>query len=277
MKNFILVCFCFILLISNSNISINAENVTQTPNDITPTFNQIQGNTDNLYVQIYNTWANLNIQYNNGEISLEQLQKELNLHVIPYIDTEEDIINLENSEREYRSTRYIPGEWSSQHSREIALCSFHPISCNTAYKLSNTASISAADRYKDYTLWQGNGDAYRHAYWSALMTKHISRDFAYDMGLAHEGLTRNYTFSSQNSDKKMDISNNYYGRKKGTSLKGYSDSYIGKNIADNVSNGNLKRIRLYSSGGSTCDKVYQGICTNEVGYYHKTSNGGRYY
>lgn len=67
----------------------------------------------------------------------------------------------------------------------------------------------------------------------------------------------------------MDISNNYYGRKKGSSLKNYNNSYIGTSIANNISNGNLKRIRLYSK--SICQE-YQGLCTKYIGYYHKTSN-----
>lgn len=125
-----------------------------------------------------------------------------------------------------------------------------------------------------YTLWQGNGDAYRHAYWSALMTKKIDRDFAYDVGLAHEGLKSGYNFDKQNADTKMDISNNYSGRKIGTSNSSKSDSTISSVVKSNCSNGKLKRIRTYTSSAAKNDKIINGVMTNYVGYYVATTSGG---
>ncbi len=76
-------------------------------------------------------------------------------------------------------------------------------------------------------------------------------------------------FLSNDEDVKMDISNNYYGRKKGTELKYYSDSYIGTNIVNNVSNGNLKRIRTYTSKRCTSNNKGDDVCTKYVGYMLK--------
>jgi len=110
------------------------------------------------------------------------------------------------------------------------------------------------------------------------MTYHISRDFAYDVGLAHEGLKRDYNFNKQDDDVKMDISNNYSGRKIGsaTKTKKNVDSAIAKTVMNNVCSGKLKRIRTYTSKkkGKKIRKI-AGVNTIWTGYYVKTTNGGK--
>lgn len=157
---------------------------------------------------------------------------------------------------------------------EIALYASNPDKAYAAKICANKAETFAANRYKKYTLYQGNGDACRHAYWSALMTKDIDRDFAYDVGLAHEGLTRNYSFSGLDADSKMDVSNNYSGRKLGSSMSTATDNQLAYAVVDNVNCGNLKRIRTYTSKSSENDKTIDNVMTKYVGYYVVTSSGG---
>ncbi len=157
---------------------------------------------------------------------------------------------------------------------EIWLFTTHPIKSAEAKSLAETASAKTQELYKAYTRWQGNGDAFRHAYWSALMTKHIDRDYAYDAGLAHEGLERGYSFSAQSDDVKMDISNNYAGRILGDDNSSLSDTKLANLIRDEVSAGNLERIRTYTSNSSLMDCKLNGVMTKYVGYYVPTSDGG---
>lgn len=263
------------LFISRINLPLHAEETIY--DDITPSFNLISNSDDNLYVKIYNAWAQQYADYFNGTINLNELQENLNEKVAPYIDTPEEYERFENSEKSFKNSKSYSyyEDWFHQTTTEISLCTFNANKCTKAYKLSKQAAEHAQSRYSDYTLWQGNGDAFRHAYWSALMTKYIDRDFAYEMGLAHEGLKKGYDWDSLNSDTKMDVSNNYYGRKRATALDGYTDTKIANNIAYHVTEGDLKRIRLYTSQQKYCDSVYQGVCTNYVGYYKPTSDGGR--
>lgn len=157
---------------------------------------------------------------------------------------------------------------------EILLCANHPFKCTTANSLGKQASEKTQSLYNNYVLWQGNGDAFRHAYWSALMAMHIDRDFAYDAGLAHEGLKRDYNFELQGDDTKMDISNNFSGRVLGDNNKSKSDDQIANMIKNEVTNGNLKRIRSYTSIPSYVDCYIDGVPTKYEGYYVPTSGGG---
>lgn len=168
----------------------------------------------------------------------------------------------------------IYDELRSLTQQELSLYASHPAEAIKVQAAANEAEQSTAKCWSAYTRWQGNGDAYRHAYWSALMTRRISRDFAYDAGLAHEGLARGYNFSSLSADTKMDVQNNYFGRIIGTDLSGQSDFNVQCAINDNVRGGNLKRIRTYTSSSSKCDKVIAGVKTKYVGYYVVTNSGG---
>lgn len=164
-------------------------------------------------------------------------------------------------------------------SAEMDLYSSHPIKAAKAKKAADAATKKTNTLYKPYCTYQGNGDAFRHAYWSALMTKKIDRAFAYDAGLAHEGLTEDYDFDKQSEDHKMDISNNYSGRKLGTKYSDLSDAKLADKVKDYCSNGNLKRIRTYTSQSPKKNKkveVFDGINTLYVGYYVETTDGGLY-
>lgn len=157
---------------------------------------------------------------------------------------------------------------------EILLYASHPSEAAAVKICAGKAESFAAEHYKKYTLQQGNGDACRHAYWSALMTRDISKSFAYDVGLAHEGLKRGYSFSALNADAKMDVSNNYFGRTLGSSMKGSTDIQLAYAVVDNVNGGKLKRIRTYTSKSSENDRKIDGVMTKYVGYYVATTSGG---
>ncbi len=262
-------------------ISVNA----QTSNDNAQT--EVAKN-DNLFNYLGDKVTSAMDNYNAGEITEEEysnIMEEIKI----FLDNEDNYKKMKDDEEAIKSNVACPygsscttggGDqetylyFSKATGEEIWLCAQHPFKCNTANKLAQQASEKTKSIYDQYVQWQGNGDAFRHAYWSALMTKHIDRDFAYDAGLAHEGLKRGYNFDSQGDDNKMDISNNYSGRILGDNNKSKSDDQIANIIKNEVIKGNLKRIRTYTSVPSYVDCYIDGVPTKYVGYYEPTSDGG---
>ena len=182
-------------------------------------------------------------------------------------------VSVENGEKRANAYSYYD-TLDALKTEEIKLYAAHPIKAAKAKACASTAESKTGEYWANYTAWQGNGDAFRHAAWSALMTKNIDRTFAYKAGLAHEGLDTNYNWDKQNYDTKMDISNNYAGRDIGDSNSSDSDKELLKKVKEQTKNGNLKRIRMYTSSNNKNDRTIDGVMTNYVGYYVPTSNGG---
>lgn len=159
-------------------------------------------------------------------------------------------------------------------SEEVSLFLKHPQYAAKAKECADDALEKANELYKSYVLYMGNGDAFRHAYWSALMTKKTSRDFAYKAGLAHEGLTPDYKWNKRTDDQKMDISNNYSGRIVGDSMKNSKDKKICKRLKDDCTNGKLKRILQYVGKKQKGAYVQGGVWVKKVPYYKPTNDGG---
>lgn len=248
----------------------------------------VKNDTKNMFNNLGDKVASAMDDYNAGKISEEEYSNIMG-EIKILLDDEENYKKMKEDEEAVKSNVACPygsscttggGDqeeylyFNRATGEEIWLCANHPFKCNTANKLATQASEKTKSIYDQYVLWQGNGDAFRHAYWSALMTKHIDRDFAYDAGLAHEGLKRGYDFDSQGADNKMDISNNYSGRILGDDNKSKSDDQIANIIKNGVIKGNLKRIRTYTSVPSYVDCYIAGVPTKYVGYYEPTSDGG---
>lgn len=156
-------------------------------------------------------------------------------------------------------------------SEELKLYSAHPIKAAKAKECADKAVESTNDKYKKCVRWQGNGDAYRHAYWSALMTRNIDKDFAWRVGLAHENLSTTYDFDKQDDDTKMDIKNNYAGRQLASSQSSKGLAWV---VTNACSLGRLRRIRVYSSKKTSNSQKIDGVWMKFVGYYVATSDGG---
>ncbi len=157
---------------------------------------------------------------------------------------------------------------------EIELYAKHPIEAYKAKQCAIQARKAAKKYFEEYTLEQGNGDAFRHAYWSALMAKKIGVDFAYQAGLAHEGVKVGYQFSKLSDDSKMDISNNFRGRKYGKKYANKSDKYLLRVVKKACVKGRLKRIRMKTYGNAWSDRTIAGVKTSYKGYYIKSNSEG---
>ncbi|MFV0385642.1 DUF6973 domain-containing protein [Paracoccus sp. (in: a-proteobacteria)] len=80
----------------------------------------------------------------------------------------------------------------------------------------------------------GHNDAFRHAYWNALMTKNFGEEFAAAYGTTHEGIPGNPADSET-----MDLYNNEVGRRIATENPDASDEELAQLIYEAVENGEM--------------------------------------
>ncbi|MEK5521243.1 DUF6973 domain-containing protein [Heyndrickxia sp. FSL W8-0423] len=272
-KNSIFAIFTLILVISLSFSTQSFANTDVSEND------EDKGETSEFYLKIRGELQKYLRELEDEIITEEEFEQKVKENITPQLQTEKDedmLIESESKSKEIQPLgldKFYDFGAFGYKATEIALFAKHPIKASKAKKLAEQALDSAKYRYKDYTLWQGNGDAYRHAFWSALMTVHIDRDFAYEAGYAHEGYKPGASIKSL--DVKMDILNNYSGRKDGTYGEGkkYSDKQLAEYILDTVSAGKKVRIRTYTSGKA--DDYLDGVPTKYTGKYVPTTDGGR--
>ena len=107
---------------------------------------------------------------------------------------------------------------------ELIIAAAYPSQALTASSDAKTAETTASSLYQAYTLYQGNGDAFRHAYWNSLMAKSIGVSLATAFANAHESETPN------GIDKTMDLNNNNTGR----NVTYYNPSYNPTQLKDTV-------------------------------------------
>ncbi|MFN3366738.1 MAG: DUF6973 domain-containing protein [Exiguobacterium mexicanum] len=103
------------------------------------------------------------------------------------------------------------------NSQEVKLCAFNPIDCSKA-KANASSAGAKSEEYYSVGLYNGNGDAFRHAYWNVLMVSSIGSEMAYKFANAHE-----YGDDDQPAlEQDMDLHNNRVGR----SLKGSTATQV---------------------------------------------------
>lgn len=103
----------------------------------------------------------------------------------------------------------IPG-WDNLNSAEKDLAKKHPIEF-TSYALTAVAAGNLAEAYYgESQLYQGNGDAFRHSYWNAILVQELGNDPLHGTQRARTWTTAHEATSSGN-DKEMDLFNNEVG------------------------------------------------------------------
>lgn len=158
---------------------------------------------------------------------------------------------------------YLPKQYTDLNSAEKALVKKYPGAAIRVYEASKEALSESIRRFTKSTLIDGNGDAFRHAYWNALMTKKLSFtgryvSVAHGSNLAEQFATAHETERTSLAAK-MDLANNASGRKIAENSFGNmwgsfpSDSKLANQIFDEVKKGKLIRIvnnRLVSTNNS---------------------------
>ena len=82
----------------------------------------------------------------------------------------------------------------------------HPFSINTIREDANKALAKSRQQFAGAGLHNGKGDAFRHCYWSALLTRDIGKNNARSFTTAHENYSENPT-----GERGMDLHNNGVG------------------------------------------------------------------
>ncbi|CAG8669258.1 8740_t:CDS:1 [Ambispora gerdemannii] len=109
-----------------------------------------------------------------------------------------NVVKLEKSDYSY-------GVGSAE--KKWCLNPFHTLDCVTAKDLADEALKSAQDNFSNDQLHNGPGDAYRHCYWSGLLTFEFGESEAKGFGDRHEDFPEN-----PSGEKAMDLHNNGVGR-----------------------------------------------------------------
>lgn len=138
---------------------------------------------------------------------------------------------------------------------------FHPFIARQSYSLTKDA-LHIADsiqntRSLDGDIHGGQVDAFKHAYWMALLSQHINYRRALKLGKAHEkGNYKSFKKSKRKGiqtshDKvssKMDLWNNQKGLEIGLALKDQGFKVIQLAIIDSIRSGVMKIIYKNASG-----------------------------
>lgn len=101
-------------------------------------------------------------------------------------------------------------------------------------KYGHDAKQASLEHYSS-GLWNGNGDAFRHCFWNALLTINIERKWSNDWTKAHEEFPENPA-----QEKLMDLRNNLNGQQIGIAYQTNDRSKSGCLAAANV--GRLTRL-----------------------------------
>ncbi len=100
------------------------------------------------------------------------------------------------------------------------------------------AQEEANSTFSQDSLWNGEGDAYRHALWNAMMVRELGVERAKQFGDAHEDFEGN-----DSAEKTMDLYNNEIGRRLGA-----DPANAGKDLREIIKEA-LKKVELMTAPG----------------------------
>ncbi len=110
--------------------------------------------------------------------------------------------------------------------------------------ITEDAEKTAAQLYPD-SQFEGQGDAFRHAYWNALMTQRFGEEWTTEMTTAHEKSGGNIA-----QREAMDLYNNSRGREIGLANPDASPAELQQIIQAEINNGNLVVVETKDSTGA---------------------------
>jgi hypothetical protein len=112
-------------------------------------------------------------------------------------------------------------EYNKLNSAEKLALALRPIAVGTVRDDAEKALSEASARFSAASLHNGPGDAFRHCYWSALLTRDIGFQNAKAITDAHEEFPHNPA-----NEKEMDLHNNMQGMFIGIGHKRSTDREI---------------------------------------------------
>ena len=170
---------------------------------------------------------------------------------------------------------YLANSYNKLNDAEKALAKKYPSDLAAYYSCSKIATNSTNDRYSS-GKYLGNGDAYRHALWNALLICRFyelgkgNADFCTERTklwtTAHEEIKyadRSYEDMSKQQfekDKEMDLFNNKIGRVVGRAY--YNNQAKAKQkIGERVDSGDMKKIKKNTQMNWSAEKMINEVST----------------
>lgn len=148
----------------------------------------------------------------------------------------------------------IPG-FGDLNSAEITLAKRHPIEFTNYAATAVNALNETSKYYGGSQLHQGNGDAFRHAYWNAIMVPYFGGSKGAENGYNRAKVWKDaHESTSSGIDKEMDLYNNEQGRYLGWINYTNTTSQFSSTLRQWVSRGTLVRIvngKLVATNGVT--------------------------
>jgi len=129
-------------------------------------------------------------------------------------------------------------KWKKLTSAEQDYISWHPWDADDIERDALMALKEAEKRFGGGSLHNGAGDAFRHCYWSALLSRDIGKENALKFTTAHEENPGN-----PKEEKEMDLWNNAVGVEIGAAGPNVSDGALSNRCMDSLLKGNLKVLK----------------------------------
>ena len=179
------------------------------------------------------------LRLNNPSITESELNNYIKKNLLDKYSGK--ISNVKNSSYALNSyASYLPTSLLDLNLQEQALFNANLYQGIRVLNYGMIAKIRAEDRFDDSTLSQGNGDAFRHSLWNALMSSEFGQSVAKQWSDAHEYGTP----VNDDIDMEMDLYNNGVGYRLGQYV--YSGPYfqpkLESEIIRYINNGWMKRI-----------------------------------
>lgn len=176
------------------------------------------------------------------ETNSDVTEDELNIFIM-------DSIQEEYNRRIMLRSSNVPYSQDILNSEEKALFSSDPVKGLFAVSSAYTATTWTNNNFDSSVTYLGNGDAYRHSFWQAILANAYGSSYAKQWGDAHE------SESPSGVDKTMDLRNNSIGRSVGTSMSGnqYIEARLSSALLNKIANGDLWRVvngKLCSTDGT---------------------------
>ncbi|MGV0718589.1 EspA/EspE family type VII secretion system effector [Mycolicibacterium sp. XJ662] len=121
------------------------------------------------------------------------------------------------------------------------------------YQIKEKAEAEAEARYPEGGNIGNHRDAFRHAYWNALMTERFGEEWAREYATAHERKPANTA-----ADEAMDLYNNEIGRSIATANPGASPEQLSDMVHEAVQDGDTVVIRPDGLGLEWSDNIPVG-------------------
>ncbi|UYM07187.1 DUF6973 domain-containing protein [Solicola gregarius] len=181
----------------------------------------------------------MNKIFSGGPITLADIEKEYQVE-----DDPDGLVN-------------IPGVGTVTASEAWMLGNLGILALLDMKDIKEDAFSTADDRFTPEDQNDNHNDAFRHAYWNALMTRRFGEDWTEDYTNAHEGIPGNNSLREA-----MDLYNNGVGRRIASENPDASDEEIANLIEEAVRNGDMVVIgpdghlvwsNTIEEGGETAD------------------------